>query len=283
MAVYGEHGDSGEKKLDNSENNFERKKTDHFGFKCIELGKLSKIRIWHDNSGFAPAWFLDKVIITDVETNEKTFFLCGRWLAKDEDGWLLFKHFSNYFSLKKLEKKDGKLEREIAASNADGVTYEPLVAYQVQIFTGDRFGAGRNPSFFVEFAHFYVLKKIVQGTFSRVFLELWGDKSDSGKVEMVGKFDRNSVVTYEFTAVALGKLDRAVISIDYKDSWFLDYFTVRESGTEATLYYFNNTDKWIGKHEGSGSLERELKAEVVPGKASPPLKQYELEVKTGDR
>ena len=61
IVVYGEHGRKSKSiKLDNAENNFERKKTDTFVIKCFELGKLSKIRIGHDNSGFGPAWFLDK-------------------------------------------------------------------------------------------------------------------------------------------------------------------------------------------------------------------------------
>jgi len=50
----------------------------------------------------------------------ETFFLCGRWLAKDED--------------------DGQIVREIAASGQDGVSYTPAITYTIRVFTGNYYG-----------------------------------------------------------------------------------------------------------------------------------------------
>jgi hypothetical protein len=83
-----------------SGNNFERGKTDSFGFQAVDLGDLTKIRIGHDGSNFGSDWFLEKVVITNKESTKKWYFLHGRWLGKGED--------------------DGSLEREIAASSEDG-------------------------------------------------------------------------------------------------------------------------------------------------------------------
>ena len=45
------------------------------------------IKLWHDNSGAHPSWYVNQIIIKDLETDEKWYFLCGRWLAVDkEDG-----------------------------------------------------------------------------------------------------------------------------------------------------------------------------------------------------
>jgi len=49
------------------------------------LGTLKRLRIGHDNSGLSPGWFLDKVIVDDLETSRVYEFPCSRWLAKDED------------------------------------------------------------------------------------------------------------------------------------------------------------------------------------------------------
>ena len=51
------------------------------------------MRIWHDNSGKGnhASWFLRYVIVHDVQTREKFYFMCEDWLA--------------------VEKSDGKLER----------------------------------------------------------------------------------------------------------------------------------------------------------------------------
>jgi polycystin 1L2 len=53
------------------------------------------MKIWHDNSGkgdFA-SWFLKYIIVHDLQTREKSYFICENWLA--------------------IEKSDGKLFREL--------------------------------------------------------------------------------------------------------------------------------------------------------------------------
>ena len=48
------------------------------------LGSLTYIRMWHDNTGKSPSWFVSQLVIRDIETDEKFFFLCNSWLACDE-------------------------------------------------------------------------------------------------------------------------------------------------------------------------------------------------------
>ena len=62
------------------------------------LGNLTYLKIWHDNSGKGDmaSWFLKHIIVHDLQTNEKFYFLCEKWLA--------------------VEKSDGKLERELFIS-----------------------------------------------------------------------------------------------------------------------------------------------------------------------
>ncbi|XP_068684192.1 polycystin-1-like protein 2 [Montipora foliosa] len=45
------------------------------------------IKIWHDNWGHNPSWYVSQVVIKDLETEDKWYFICNRWLAVDkEDG-----------------------------------------------------------------------------------------------------------------------------------------------------------------------------------------------------
>ncbi|XP_014843096.1 PREDICTED: polycystic kidney disease protein 1-like 2 isoform X1 [Poecilia mexicana] len=80
--------------------------TTHFS-----LGDLQSIRLWHDNSGDHPAWYVNKVTVQDLETGQKWHFLCNSWLAVDmAECWLdkVFpvatesdlKRFSNLFFMK---------------------------------------------------------------------------------------------------------------------------------------------------------------------------------------
>jgi len=59
------------------------------------LGNLLYMRIWHDNSGKGDnaSWFLKYIIVHDLQTREKFYFICQDWLA--------------------VEKSDGKIEREL--------------------------------------------------------------------------------------------------------------------------------------------------------------------------
>lgn len=48
------------------------------------MGEINKIRIGHNNKGVAPGWFLNKVIVDDLEKHKVYEFVCNRWLAEDE-------------------------------------------------------------------------------------------------------------------------------------------------------------------------------------------------------
>ncbi|CAF0724098.1 unnamed protein product [Brachionus calyciflorus] len=47
---------------------FERGQTDHFQIFDDDIGDIKMIRVWHDNSGSAPGWFLEAVLIRSMST-----------------------------------------------------------------------------------------------------------------------------------------------------------------------------------------------------------------------
>ncbi len=64
LTIFGDTDNSGKRLLDNSENNFEKGKTDVFYIESLDLGELKKVRIEHDNAGFSAGWFLEEVLYT---------------------------------------------------------------------------------------------------------------------------------------------------------------------------------------------------------------------------
>ncbi|XP_055995228.1 uncharacterized protein LOC125649388 [Ostrea edulis] len=51
------------------------------------LGKLTHLRIWHDNMGSSPSWYFSRLQVQDLQTGDKYFFICEQWLSvDDEDG-----------------------------------------------------------------------------------------------------------------------------------------------------------------------------------------------------
>ena len=51
------------------------------------LGTLHHAYIWHDNSGESPSWFLDHIMVREIETGREWKLICNRWFSPDkEDG-----------------------------------------------------------------------------------------------------------------------------------------------------------------------------------------------------
>ncbi|KAI3387632.1 hypothetical protein SNEBB_002249, partial [Seison nebaliae] len=84
---------------------FQRGATDAFIMATSSsIGPLTYLRIWHDNSGEGrkASWYLKYVIVHDLQTNEKFYFVCQRWLA--------------------VEKEDGLIDRILPVANENQKT-----------------------------------------------------------------------------------------------------------------------------------------------------------------
>ncbi|CAF3613749.1 unnamed protein product [Rotaria sp. Silwood1] len=58
---------------------------DEFIFQCLELGKLTKLHIEHHNSMCLSDWYLDKVEVINMHTNEIVVFPCKQSLGRKHD------------------------------------------------------------------------------------------------------------------------------------------------------------------------------------------------------
>uniref|UniRef100_A0A452T4T2 Lipoxygenase homology domains 1 n=1 Tax=Ursus maritimus TaxID=29073 RepID=A0A452T4T2_URSMA len=116
--IFGEYGDTGERRLENEKDNFERGAEDKFMLDAPDLGQLMKINVGHNNKGGSAGWFLSKIVIEDIGNKRKYDFPLNRWLALDED--------------------DGKIQRDILVGGAETTA----ISYVVTVFTGDVRGAG---------------------------------------------------------------------------------------------------------------------------------------------
>ena len=71
------------------------------------LGAIQGVRIGHDNSGESPSWFLEEVVVVDVQVSQSWIFTSSQWLA--------------------LEREDGRIERNIEqAPNQGDFSHEVL-------------------------------------------------------------------------------------------------------------------------------------------------------------
>ncbi|XP_067390392.1 polycystin-1 isoform X2 [Emydura macquarii macquarii] len=99
ITLYGVDTKSGHRHLD-GENAFHRNSLDVFQIATERsLGSVWKIRVWHDNKGLSPSWYLQHVIVRDLQTSKSYFFLVNDWLSVES------------------EQNDGMVEKEIYAAS----------------------------------------------------------------------------------------------------------------------------------------------------------------------
>ncbi|NWU61307.1 PK1L2 protein, partial [Pterocles burchelli] len=113
LTLYGLEGESEPHHLTDPDTPvFERGGVDVF-LLCtfFPLGELQSIRLWHDNSGDSPSWYVNRVLVHDLAWDQKWYFLCNSWLAVDIGECVLdkvfpvateqdLKRFSNLFFMK---------------------------------------------------------------------------------------------------------------------------------------------------------------------------------------
>ncbi|XP_053368674.1 polycystic kidney disease protein 1-like 2 [Clarias gariepinus] len=49
------------------------------------LGELQSLKLWHDNTGGDPDWYVQKVIVQDLQTRQIWHFLCNTWIKGNGD------------------------------------------------------------------------------------------------------------------------------------------------------------------------------------------------------
>ena len=159
VQLFGQNGDSGERKLESSGNNFERGHTDVFGIEAVDLGELTRLRVGHDGSGFGSGWFLDNIVVKEEKSGKEWVFNCGRWLDKGED--------------------DGQITRDLAAVADGKAAGVRVVKYAVSVRTGDKRGAGTD-------ANVYIILHGENGDSGKRALEGSGNNFERGRVDTFG-------------------------------------------------------------------------------------------------
>ena len=158
IELFGEKGRSGERQLSKAgaTNCFEKGNEDAFGVECARsLGKLTQVKLRHDNSGAGSAWYVEEVRVTEGAVDadgpskgkgsgskkKKTHewvFGCRSWLATDEG--------------------DGQIARTLIEGQESALTVKTH-PYRVRTYTSDKRNAGTDANVFVELMGTEVCKK----------------------------------------------------------------------------------------------------------------------------
>ncbi|KAG2501257.1 hypothetical protein HYH03_001064 [Edaphochlamys debaryana] len=218
--MFGTKGNSGPRELTGKGNLFERGKADQFVFKLPDLGDLTELEIWHDNSGLGPGWHLDYVEVHSSATGKVYYFPCGRWLDTKED--------------------DGQIRRRLHVSTKEPRNFKSQ--YRVSITTSDIRGAGTDANVFIQmFGEEAETGKI--------------NLDNPGKND----FERGNTDVFTFEEVNVGNLKKIRLGHDGSGlgaGWHVKKVVV-ENLTTGQMWVFD-VNRWFDKGEDDGAIERDL-------------------------
>ena len=135
---------------------------DEFKIECPPVGELNKICVAHNNKGVAPGWFLDRILIEDLNQKHLYGFPCNRWLSTDEDDGQISRFL--------FRKQPNEQNKDTTPTTTEGITYN------ITVYTGDKLGAG---------------------TDAKVYLVMHNNELSSDRILLNGgKFERKSVDSF---------------------------------------------------------------------------------------
>ena len=59
----------------------------------VDIGTIKTVRVWHDNAGTSPSWFLNQIKVSDLFSKIQRNFVCFTWLAVDKGDGLIDRTF----------------------------------------------------------------------------------------------------------------------------------------------------------------------------------------------
>ncbi|XP_059213530.1 lipoxygenase homology domain-containing protein 1 [Centropristis striata] len=226
LQIYGEKGKSDEIRLENNSDSFEQAQLDKFMIELPDMGRLLKVRIWHEKRHPFSGWHLAKVTLLKTLTMEKYSFECGRWLDINED--------------------DNEIVRELPATGALIDEPLPLIKYRVTICTGNVSGSGTDASVFLN----------VIGDLGDT-----GERLMFMSKNNVNKFEKGNHDEFLIESVSLGQVRKVRVGHDGRGGgcgWFLDKVMVREEGQPESLAIEFPCFRWLDRNEDDGQIVREL-------------------------
>ncbi|KAG2432966.1 hypothetical protein HXX76_008694 [Chlamydomonas incerta] len=176
---------------------FGRDALDLFIIPCKNVGMPNHIKVWHDNTGKRPDWFLEWIRIRKKGAINWTVFPCQRWFSTHLD--------------------DCRISRILFAGHAT-----PYIQYKVTTFTSDIRGAGTDAN-----VHFVMHGTLGDGT--RHILSSGQDDFERG---MVNEFLIEDEELGDLLEVTVGHDNTG-----NGPSWHLDHITVTNLKTGAVYLF----------------------------------------------
>ncbi|XP_076991672.1 lipoxygenase homology domain-containing protein 1 isoform X3 [Tamandua tetradactyla] len=247
MTLYGINGSTEEVQLDKKKARFEREQNDTFIMEILDIAPFTKMRIRIDGLGSRPEWFLERILLKNMNTGDLTMFYYGDWLSQ--------------------RKGKKTLVCEMCAVIDEEEMME-WTSYTVTVKTSDILGAGTDANVFI----IIFGENGDSGTLPLKQSANWN------------KFERNNMDTFNFSdMLSLGHLCKLRVWHDNKGifpGWHLSYVEVKDNSRDETFRF--QCDCWLSKSEGDRQIVRDLACANNEIRDELEETTYEIVIETGN-
>eukprot|EP00798_Chlamydomonas_sp_ICE-L_P018432 gene18432-24908_t len=282
ITVYGPKGDTGERELDSSNNDFERNKLDTFVLTGPDIGEPDHIKIRSTNSGLGAAWHLDKEDVMSSARNNSSSFPFNNWI--DQKPSYLAHLFPYHASALFLPMSCCLLLRHgtwRSNSGLEHITWRdgiegqsvPQVDYRVNVYTSDM--RYKNIEYRVNVSTSDIRGA---GTDANVFVELHGMLGVVGQQSL----ERGNLDTFVVKGTDIGDVEKVIVWHDNAmmgSAWHLQSIDVFNPATQRTYYF--PCDAWLEETKAEG-IDGCKKVLLEGGAGAAAKSKYKVEVKTSD-
>ncbi|XP_058971580.2 lipoxygenase homology domain-containing protein 1 isoform X1 [Pocillopora verrucosa] len=229
---------------------FDRGRTDRFTVQTMDVGKVERIRLSHDNTGPNPEWYLEYLKIDIATRDEKYMFPCNRWLTGDEDR---------------------RVEVEVYPVDENAVQEESIT---VEEATQESAAAPEMAEYQVSFRLGEVLDP-----YTKLFMVIHGDRGDSEKIYLTpegGRLEPGKLYTVTVTTTDVGKVRNISMGCDGaspNQGVFVEEVEVTAPSGPPVVF---PSRCWLAEDEDDGQTTRVL----VPGQSL--TSQYDIGFRLGE-
>ncbi|XP_038600030.1 lipoxygenase homology domain-containing protein 1 isoform X2 [Tachyglossus aculeatus] len=224
MTLYGVNGSTEEIQLDKKKDRFEREQDDTFIVEIADIAPFTKMRIRIDGLGTRPEWYLEKILLKNMDNDDLTMFYYNDWL-----------------SIKQGEKQTLVCEMPAVIDEEEMMEW---TSYTVVVKTSDILGAGTD-------ANVFIIIFGENGDSGTLPLKKSGNWN---------KFERNGTDTFNFPdMLSLGELSKLRVWHDNKGlfpGWHLESINVKDNSLDETFRF--QCDCWLSKREGDRQTVRDF-------------------------
>ncbi|XP_042766680.1 lipoxygenase homology domain-containing protein 1 isoform X1 [Panthera leo] len=247
MTLYGINGSTEEVQLDKKKARFEREQNDTFIMEILDIAPFTKMRIRIDGLGSRPEWFLERILLKNMNTGDLTMFYYGDWLSQ--------------------RKGKKTLVCEMCAV-IDGEEMMEWTSYTVSVKTSDILGAGTDANVFI----IIFGENGDSGTLALKQSANWN------------KFERNNTDTFNFSdMLSLGHLCKLRVWHDNKGifpGWHVSYIDVKDNSRDETFRF--QCDCWLSRSEGDRQTLRDFACANNEIRDELEETTYEIVIETGN-